>query len=102
MAAEQDLVMRELARLTFLVEELRALLTDHISIHTTSAGREPGDYSKGVLSVSHTVMDALDAAGEAEYRLHPARMLALHARAARQLAEQIATAAEAAEMRAND
>jgi hypothetical protein len=97
---QHDLVLRELARLTWIVEEMRETVTGW---RTTAAEMsQGGSTAQGEVRwleiAAGQATDILNAAGEAEYRTHPARMLVLHTKAAKKLADQIAAKAEAQEM----
>lgn len=76
-----DELHRELARLTFITETVRDLLPDW-----WEEAARLGTSGRPVAGCARQVEDVLSAAGDAEYTLRPLAMLALHLRAAADLA----------------
>ena len=79
--AERDGLLREVARLTFITEQLRDLAVDwHRDANVLRARVAVVDKAEGqtLARCASQVLQVEQAAGEAEYRLHPARMAGVH------------------------
>ncbi len=96
--AERDALMREVARLTFITEEVGDLAKQWHEDSVVLAGlRGEADKVEGltVNRCATQVEGVLAAAGEVEYRLHPVRAAAVHAQALTRLLAGLAAHAEA-------